>query len=789
MSYRIEKAAVLGSGVMGSAIAAHLANAGIPSIMLDVVPKDAAPEDRNRLAAEALKAALKSRPAPFFIPHLASLVTVGNFEDDWDKIADADWIIEVVKEDLAIKRSVLAKVAEHRKPGAIVSSNTSGLSVREMVDGLDDEFRSHFLGTHFFNPPRYLKLLEIVPTDDVDPAVIEAIGAFVDMRMGKGVVTARDTPNFVANRIGVFGLLDAIPTMQDLGLTVEEVDFLTGPLIGHPKSASFRTADLVGLDTFIAVAGNVYHGCPDDEARDTFRVPPLLQRMVDAGLLGAKSGAGFYKKVKSPDGKKRIDTLDLENLEYRERIKPRFAELEAARNLDDLRERIPAIVASGGKAAEFTWRTTSRVLWYAANRVGEICDGPRDIDDAMKWGFGWELGPFEIWDALGFRATVERMRADGLTLAPWIEAMYDAGADHFYRVADGRVAVWDPAAGELAVIPPDPSRIDLTVLKTGRETVRGNAGASLLDLGDGVACLEFHTKMNAIGPDIIQMIEKSLAVVDSDFDGLVVANQGKNYSAGANLMLILLEAQEQNWEDIELMIRGFQRAVMAMKYSAKPVVTAPFGMTLGGGAEVTLHGQRVRPAAETYIGLVEVGAGVIPAGGGCKELYLRQLERSAGRSDVQAVVRRTFETIGMARVATSAVEARDMGFLRDTDRITMNPDRQVQDAKQTVLSMVREGWRPGAPRTDIPVAGRAGKATLEVGLFNMAGGGFISDHDRKIGRKLAHVLSGGDLTGAPTVSEQYLLDLEREAFLSLLGERKTLERIQSLLKTGKPLRN
>jgi 3-hydroxyacyl-CoA dehydrogenase len=801
MNGKIEKAAILGSGVMGSAIAAHLANAGIPSVMLDIVPRAPteaetakgltleSPEVRNRLGHDALKGALKAKPAPFFVKNLASRIEVGNFEDDWGRIAEADWVIEVVKEDLDIKRKVLAEAAKHRRPGSIVSSNTSGLSIDTMAQDLDDDFRRHFLGTHFFNPPRYLHLLEIIPGSGTDPEVVEALKMFADRRLGKGIVVARDTPNFVANRIGVFAVLDVIRVMQEMGLTVEEVDFLTGPLIGHPKSATFRTADLVGLDTFVHVAGNVYHGCPDDESRDMFQPPDLIMNMLEKKLLGQKSGAGFYRRVKDAKGKKSIETLDLESLEYRERQKAKFPELETVRNLDSLAERLNALVSGKGRAAEFTWRTSSRVVQYCANRIGEICDDPLPVDDGLKWGFGWEMGPFEMWDALGFRKVAERMRDDGLQLPGWVEKMLERDAEGFYRLEGGRLSVWNPADNDYRELPEDSGRINLLHLKSAEREIKHNPGASLVDLGDGVACLEFHSKMNSIGGDIIEMVGKSVAEVEKNFDGLVVGNQAPNFSVGANLMMILLEAQEQNWEEIDLMVRAFQNATMSLKYSPKPVVLAPFGLCLGGGAEFVLHGQRVRASAETYIGLVEVGAGVVPAGGGCKELYLRNLEHCTGTVNLLPVVQQTFETIGMAKVATSAVEARGLRFLRDSDGITMNPHRLISDAKQTVLSMVREGWRPAAPRTDIPVMGRGGMAALEVVLFNMMQGQFISEHDRKVGLTLGNVLCGGDLTGTQTVSEQYLLDLEREAFLSLLGEKKTLERIQALLQTGKPLRN
>jgi len=796
VALKIEKAAVLGSGVMGSAIAAHLANAGIPSLMLDIADPEAGkgkdPDSRaarNRFARNALKAALKAKPAPFYRKSLADLIETGNFDDDFERIAEADWIIEVVKEDLDIKRSVLARVAEHRRPGSLVSSNTSGISVAAMAEGLDEDFRRNFLGTHFFNPPRYLHLLEIVPTADTDPERVGQFADFADRVLGKGVVLAKDTPNFVANRIGVFGMMDTLAAMAEQGLTIEEVDFLTGPLVGRPKSASFRTADLVGLDTFVAVAGNVHRGCPGDESREIFAVPELLQKMLEAGLLGNKTGGGFYRKLREADGKRVIRTLDTENLEYRERRKAKFPELEAIRNMEDLTERLPALLESQGRAAEFTWRTLSRVFRYCAFRVGEIADDPATIDDAMRWGFGWELGPFQQWDALGFASTLKRMREDGLDFPEWIETMAGAKAEGFYRIDKGRVSAWDPRSGKYREMAEDPGRIRLSLLKSAGAEVKSNAGASLLDLGDGVACFEFHSKMNTLGPDIVGMLGRAMAEVEKHFDGLVVANQGENFSAGANLMLVLQEALEQEWGELNMMVAAFQRATLSLKYAPFPTVVAPHGLCLGGGAEFVLHGQRTRAAAESYIGLVEVGAGLLPAGGGCKELYLRNLERHDNGKDLLPVVQKTFEAIGMAKVATSALEARRLGFLRDSDGVSVNPERLIGDAKETVLSMLREGWRAGRPRTDIPVMGRAGVAVIESVLHNMKDGRFISEHDRKIGVKVGTVLCGGDLTGHREVSEQYLLDLEREQFLSLLGERKSLERMQSILKTGKPLRN
>jgi len=796
VALNIDKVAVLGSGVMGSAIAAHLANAGIPSLMLDIVPPQVGegddPEDpafRNRFAASALKAALKARPAPFYRKGLSDLIEVGNFDDDFERIAEVDWIIEVVKEDLEIKRSVLSRVAELRRPDSLVSSNTSGISISAMAEGLDEDFRRHFLGTHFFNPPRYLYLLEIIPTDDTDKDLLADFIDFSDRILGKGIVQAKDTPNFVANRIGVFGMMDAIAAMGEQKLGVEEIDFLTGPIVGHPKSASFRTADLVGLDTFVAVAGNVYDGCPNDESRDIFATPAILKNMLEAGYLGDKTGGGFYKKSKDADGKRVILTLDLDSMEYREKQRAKFPELEAIRNIEEIGERLPALLGSKGRAAEFTWRTLSRLFQYCAFRIGEIADDPSPIDDGMRWGFGWELGPFQKWDALGFAATANRMKEEGLELPAWIETMLEKKAEGFYKIEGGKVSIWDPTAADYKERVTDPGRITLAHIKAAGATIKGNAGASLVDLGDGVACLEFHSKMNTLGPDIIGMVSKAVAEVQQNFDGLVVANQGDNFSVGANLMLVLQEALEQEWDDLNIMIAGFQRATMALKYAPVPTVVAPHGLCLGGGAEFVLHGQRTRASAETYIGLVEVGAGVLPAGGGCKELYLRNLERHSNSKDLLPVVQKTFETIGMAKVATSAMEARDFGFMRESDGFSINRERMVGDAKAAVISMVNEDWKAGKPLTKIPVMGRAGVAVIESVLHNMQDGKFISEHDRKIGLKVGTILCGGDLTGKQNVSEQYLLDLEREHFLSLLGERKTLERMQSILKTGKPLRN
>jgi len=793
MSRYVKKVAVLGSGVMGSAIAAHFANAGVRSLVLDIVPPDlenaaeAGRAARNAIVDGAIKAMLKARPAPLFERDLVSMIETGNFEDDFARIADADWVIEVVKEDLAIKKKVLTAAVEHLGPDAWLTSNTSGLSLAAMAEVLPAEMKPRFLGTHFFNPPRYMKLLELIPAADTDPEVLAAVADFAEVRLGKGIVMAKDTPNFIANRIGVHAMMVTMRVMDEMGLTIEEVDALTGPAVGRPKTATFKLADLVGLDTFVHVADNVREAVTDDEARDVFDPPPFLRTMVEKGLLGRKSGGGFYKMIKQP--KKTVLTLDLETLEFREKQKAKFPEIAQAKTMDDLVERLRFLVFGKGRGSEAIWKMLAPSLSYSAMRLAEICDEASAIDRAVCWGFNWELGPFETWDALGFRKVTERMREDGLPLPAWVDALYDAGAESIYRSEDDARQAPTAEPGAFVPVPVNPRAYDFEILRSTGGEIRGNPGASLLDLGDGIFCVEFHSKLNALGQDHIQMITTACKEAERNGRALVVANQGEHFSAGANLMMLLMEAMEGNWEDIDMIVRAFQGVTDRLAFCQVPVVTAPHSLALGGGCEVTMGGDAVRAAAETYIGLVEFGAGLVPAGGGCARLYQRHVALLPDRTDLYPALKDTFETIGMAKVATSAAEGRQLGFLRPGDSWSMNRDLQVADAKAMAVALAEDGYAPPVPDPVIPVMGRNGVALCESVLFNMEEAGYISEHDRKIGGYLARIISGGDVPGPTTVSHQHLLDLEREYFLKLCGERKTLERMQSLLKTGKPLRN
>ena len=799
---RIEKAAVLGAGTMGAQIAAHLANAGIPTLLLDIVPRELTPEEaargltleakevRCRIARAGLEAAQKAKPAAFFTPERAALVSVGNFDDDLAKLKDCDLIIEAVVENLEIKRRLYEQVEQHRRPGAVVASNTSGIPLRQLAEGFAEDFRAHFLGTHFFNPPRYMKLLELIRTEWTKPEVSCAMYGFLDQRLGKGVVIAKDRPNFIANRIGTYGAMVTIKTMLEDGYSIEEVDKLTGQTVGRPKTATFRTFDLVGLDVFTHVVKNLYEALPEDEEREVFVAPEFLTQMVERKLLGNKTKGGFYRKVKGEQ--QEILTLDIAKLEYRPQEKVKFPALEMAKNIEDTRERLKSLVWSQDRAGAFLWKTMSRTLRYAAARIPEIADTVVEVDRAMRWGFNWELGVFEAWDAIGVEKSVARMRAEGYSIPANVELMLAAGAQSFYKTESGQQFYFDFAAGEYKPVAEQPGVIILKSLKEREKVIKRNAGASLVDLGDGVACLEFHSKMNALGGDTIQMMKQALAEVEKNFVGLVVGNQGAHFSAGANVMLMLLEAQEENWEELDLMVRVFQKSVMSLRYSPKPVVAAPFQLALGGGCEVVMHSDRARAAAESYIGLVEVGVGIIPAGGGTKEMTMRALDsipKGLEEADPFPFIKRAFETIALAKVATSAEEARSLGFLRDEDSISMNSDRLIADAKQEVLALAAAGYTQPQQRTDILALGLSALATLKLGIHQMKRAGFISDHDALVGEKLARIMTGGDLNHPTRVSEQYLLDLEREAFLSLAGTRKTQERMGYLLKTGKPLRN
>lgn len=802
MNYPIRKVAVLGAGVMGARIAAHLANAGIPSYLLDIVPKELSedekakkltlenPQVRNRFALAGLETAKKSKPAAFFSPEYANLITVGNFEDNLEWLSDADWIIEVIIEKLDIKKSLFEKIEKVRKKGTLITSNTSGISITAMAEGRSDDFRKHFLGTHFFNPPRYMRLLEVIPTKDTLPEVVQALASFGEKDLGKGIVYCKDTPSFIANRIGMVAMLNAIHTMIADDYEIEEVDQLTGPATGKPKSATFRTGDLVGIDTLVHVANNLYEAVSDDEMREMLKVPDFINTIVERKWLGDKTNQGFYQKKKGTEGRE-ILTLDYKTLEYRSRKKGTFPSLETAKGIDDLHERMRLLVNSKDRAGSFIWKTLSATLLYAANRVPEISDDIVNIDNAMKLGFNWELGPFEMWDVIGVESSVERMKSEGKLIPPLVEKLFSSGKKSFYERRDGKRYFFDLKSGKHVAEKEKPGIVLLPSVKDQNKVIKKNTGASLLDIGDGVACLEFHSKMNAIGEDIIQMVNIAIPEVEKNFEGLVVGNEGTNFSVGANLVLILMAAQDEEWDDLDFMVRQFQKATMSLKYSAKPVVVAPFGMTLGGACEFTLHGDRVRASAELYMGLVEVGVGLIPAGGGTKEMLLRNLEGIPldSKPDLFPFVKRAFETIGLAKVSISAVDAKSLGLLRPTDGITMNKEQLITDAKNTVLAMVKEGYKEPKTRTDIPVLGEPAYATLKLGMHIMKRAGWISEYDMHIGSKLAYILSGGDLTSPQTVSEQYLLDLEREAALSLCGEQKTQERMAHILKTGKPLRN
>ncbi len=799
----IAKAAVLGAGTMGAGIAAHLSNAGIPTLLLDIAPSELteaevakgltleSPAVRNRIVNSLFEAAKKLKPAPFMLGDNARLITTGNFTDDLAKIKDCDFVIEAVVENLEIKHKLFAEVEKYRKPGGVIASNTSGIPIDSIAEPFSDDFKQHFVGIHFFNPPRYMKLVEAIPGSKTSGEIACAVSGFLDQRLGKGVVPAKDRPNFIANRIGVFGMMATIHEMIAMGLTPTEVDQITGKAIGHASSATFRTSDLVGLDVTAHVTNNLYPAVPDDEDRDVFRLPQLIQTLLDKKLLGDKTGGGFFKKSKDAEGKRIILELDLNTFEYKPQEKTKFPSLDAAKAIEDKPKRVKTLVWGEDKVGEFLWKTTSRVSRYAANRIPEIADTIVEIDNAIKWGFGWEIGVFEAWDAIGVAESVERMRKEGQPIPANVEKMLATGASTFYKSENGEHFFYDLVGGGYKPVPKRPGVLVLKDVKDRTGVIKTNPGASLIDIGDGVACLEFHSKMNSIGGDTVQMMNFAIDEVEKNFKGLVVGNQGGNFSAGANIMMLLLAAQEEEWDDINLMVRALQNAVMRLRYSAKPVVTAPYGLTLGGGCEIAMHGNKTRAAAETYMGQVEVGVGLIPAGCGTKEMTMRAMDAWAKASDADpiAFLKKTFETIGMGKVATSAQEGRAFGFLRDNDAISMNGDRLIQDAKQEVLNLDSAGYVAPVERTDITVFGEVTESAIKLALHMMKRGGFISDHDELIGKKLAHIMSGGTINHRTEVSERYLLDLEREAFVSLCGERKTQERIAAMLKTGKPLRN
>jgi 3-hydroxyacyl-CoA dehydrogenase len=805
---RIHKVAVLGAGTMGARIAAHFANAGVPSYLLDIVPPGAEGPDRNKIAAAGLEAAKKSKPAAFFEPGLARLVTVGNFEDDLRRLSEVDWIIEAVVENLEIKRALLKKIEAIRKPGTIVTTNTSGLPVAKIAEGFSDDFRKSWFGTHFFNPPRYMRLLEIVPTPEADPAAIEAVAHFSDVNLGKGVVFAKDTPNFIANRVGIFSVLNVMRLMQEMDMSIEDVDALTGDAVGWPKSATFRTVDLVGLDILGHVAGNMEKAGGEENPQPS-PLPEFYKKMLERKWLGDKTKGGFYKKGPSSPGGKEEErlALDWKTLEYRPRQKAKFPALDMAKNIEDPGARLRTLLGpegspqKGDKAGAFLWAVLSDLWNYSANRVPEISDSIVEIDRAMRLGFNWKLGPFELWDAAGVEATVTRMKKEEKPVAANVEKLLASGNKSWYRndskAASGR-AYFDLSNAKYEVVTVPAGVWSIEVAKKSNGVVKKNSGASLVDLGDGVACIEFHSKMNSLGGDIVGLINQSLKAggPGDGFDAFVICNDADNFSVGANVMLLLMSVQEEEWDEVDLAIRQFQGMTQAIKFSAKPVVVAPFGMCLGGGTEITLHAAARQPHAELYAGLVEVGVGLLPGGGGCKEMLLRAVDSAAairpGRGEsieLMEAMKKSFETIATGKVATSAHEARSLGFLHESDNITMNRERVLADAKARALELVRAGYEPPQPRTDIPAPGENVLAALRLGVHIMRQGEYISDHEVKIATKVAEVLCGGNVTSGTPVSEQYILDLEREAFKSLCGEKKTQERIQFTLKTGKTLRN
>jgi len=802
MDQPVRKAVVLGAGVMGSQIAAHLANVGIPSFLLDIVPTALTPQEeqrgltlehatvRNRLAQLGKQGALHVRPAPFYIADAAALVTPGNLDDHLTKLSEADWVIEAVTEKLEIKRSLYQTIAPHLNDTAVLSSNTSGLSITALSDTLPDALQHRFLGTHFFNPPRYVKLLELIPGPQTNPDVVQRMIRVCRDALGKGVVLAKDTPNFIANRLGVYGILSCLRILQTDGYTISDVDAITGSAMGRPSSATFRTADLVGLDTLMHVVTNGLASLPNDPIQDVAPDPAFVPAMVEKGWLGNKTGQGFYKQVQTETGREFYE-IDPQTLEYRPQQRLQAASLQQARQIDDVKKRIAALVFADDRAGQFAWKALSATLSYTAHIVPEVTDNIVNVDHAMRWGFNWELGPFETWDALGVEHVANKMEAEGRRLPPLVQAvLQQSGQPMFYRYDNGARQVFDLGQNRHVPEAPESHTLRLAPLKAREQVVRSNPGASVIDLGDGVACLEFHSKMNVIGGDTVAMMQIAIEEVERNFAGLVIGNEAENFSAGANLALILLEIQSEEWDLVDQMVRAFQNVNQALTYLSKPVVAATAGMTLAGGCEICLAADRIQAAAETYMGLVEVGVGLIPAGGGCKALLQRYGETLPADVPMEffPLVQRVFETIGLAKVSTSAAEARQMGFLRPRDRISLYRDGLLHDAKQTVLEMAAHGYTPPQPSM-LRVVGRSGYGNFLAGLYNMETARQISSYDRQIGRKLAYVLSGGDVPDGSRVSEQHLLDLEREAFLSLCGEPKTQERMLHMLQRGRALRN
>jgi len=801
MKRSINKVAVLGSGIMGSRIACHFANIGVEVLLLDIAPKDLSPEEqakglaldnpavKNRIVNTALQTAVKTNPSPVYTKKALNKIKTGNFDDDMSKIADYDWVIEVVVENLDIKKKVFEQVEQLRKPGTLITSNTSGIPIHLMAEGRSEDFKSHFCGTHFFNPPRYLKLLEVIPTPHTQPEIVDFLMHYGDKFLGKTTVLCKDTPAFIANRVGVYSIMALLHLVEKLDLTVEEVDKFTGPALGRPKSATFRTSDVVGLDTMIKVAKGLYDNCPDDKAHDLFKLPAYVQKMEENKWLGDKTKQGFYKKTKSADGKTEILALDLKTLEYKPQQKVKSATLEMTKPVENLRERMKIFAKGKDKAGELFRHSSFGLFEYVSDRIPEISDELYRIDDAMRAGFGWELGPFELWDAVGVKEAIEGMEQYGNKAAAWVHEMLDAGNTSFYKVENGVKKYYDiPSKGYKAL----PGTDEFIILDNLREnkTLWKNSGVSIIDLGDGILNVEFHTKMNTIGGDVISGINKAIDMAEKDYRGLVIGNDGANFSAGANVGMIFMMAVEQEWDELNMAIRMFQNTSMRIRYSSIPVVVAPHNLTLGGGCEFSLHADHVQLSAETYMGLVEFGVGVIPGGGGTKEFALRASDEFKDDQIVQNALKDRFLTIGMAKVSTSGYEAYELGYLqKDKFSISMNRNRLLADAKAKAIELADAGYTKPVQRNDIKVLGKQGLGIVYAGANSMYAGHFISEHDKKISEKLGYVMCGGDLSAPTEVTEQYLLDLEREAFLSLAGERKSLERIQSIITKGKPLRN
>ncbi|GAB3652943.1 3-hydroxyacyl-CoA dehydrogenase/enoyl-CoA hydratase family protein [Echinicola sediminis] len=801
MKRTIRKVAILGSGVMGSRIACHFANIGVQVLLLDILPKETNEAEnkkgltledkavRNRLVNEALEKSLKAKPSPIYDKAFAERIQTGNFEDDLPKIKEYDWVIEVVVERLDIKQSLYEKVELHRKPGTLITSNTSGIPMQLLCQGRSDDFQTHFCGTHFFNPPRYLRLLEIIPGPKTNPDNIDFLMEYGDRHLGKETVLCKDTPAFIANRIGVYAIMSSMHIIDKMGLGVSEVDKLTGTVIGRAKSATFRTMDVVGLDTMVNVANNLRKALPHDESKEQFRLPKFVEFLYENKWFGDKSGQGFFHMIRHKDGTKELKELDFKTLEYKPAEKPKFKALEGSKDIHDLKKRIKFLVNFDDQAGEFYRATFYDLFRYCSNRIPEIADELYRIDQAVCAGFGWEYGPFENWDILGVKDTVEKMEAEGQKPATWVYEMLEAGHDRFYRVEKGTRQYYDIPSKSYKDIPGQQEFILLDTLKAGNKKLWGNAGSTIYDMGDDVIGLEFHTKMNSLGAEVIEGMNTAISMAEKDFKGLVIGNEGGNFSAGANLSMIFMYAGDQDFDEINLMIAQFQKTMMRVRYSSVPVVVAPHNMALGGGCEMSLHADAIQAHAELYMGLVEFGVGVIPAGGGTKEMTLR-FSNSLRDGDVELNrLQEIFMNIATAKVSTSAEEARGLGYLQAKDDITINRKRQLAEAKAKVLELYDEGYTQPVHQTNIKVLGKTSLAYFEAGITGMQYGAYISDHDAKIARKLAWVMSGGDLSQPTEVSEQYLLDLEREAFLSLTGEKKTLERIHSILFKGKPLRN